>query len=168
MNKLPKYRQFLVAMIGILLLIISLGNSGRVFAAQNVADLSVTVVADKNRVKIGENVTYTVTTTNLGPDTAILVGVLHGLSDQLNFVSLSCDRGISSDGTFCEYAILEPGESVVSTFVATPNPNDQSGDRHILIMTASAAFEAADTVDPDRGNNLASITVRLIGRLMHP
>jgi uncharacterized repeat protein (TIGR01451 family) len=167
MNKLKKYRYFTVGAICILSFIISLGNSRQALAAQNVSDLSVTVVADKNRVKIGENITYTVTATNLGPDPAILVGVSHGLSDQLNFVSLSCD-GISSDGTFCEYAILEPGKSVVSTFVATPNPNDQPRDRNLLIMTANIAFETTDAVDPDRGNNLASFTVRLTGRVTHP
>jgi len=167
MNKLRKHHYFIISAICILSLMISLGTSRRALAAQNVADLSVTVVADKNRVKIGESITYTVTATNLGPDTAILVGILHGLSDQLNFISLSCD-GISADGTFCEYAILEPGESVVSAFVATPNPNVQHNERNLLIMTANIAFETTDAVDPDSGNNLASVTAKLIGRLQHP
>jgi len=168
MNKLPKYRQFIVAAIGILALIMSLRSSRQALAAQNVSDLSVTVVADKNRVKIGEYITYTVTATNLGPDAALLVGVSHGLSDQLNFVSLTCDRGISSDGTFCEYAALNPGETVVSTFVATPNPNDRNSDRNILIMTAGIAFETTDAIDSNRGNNLMSVSARLVGRLAHP
>ena len=174
MNKLWKHHYFIVAAVCILSLIISLGNSRQALAAQNVADLSVTVVADKARAKIGENITYTVTATNLGPDPAILVSVNHGLPDQLNFVSLSCDRGISSDGTSCEYLTLEPGESVVSTLVTTPNPSAQNHERD-GITTAAVSLEvdcnydpANCTLDPNSGNNLASVTVKLIGRLQHP
>src|SRR6266508_6744695 len=100
MNKLPKYRQYIVATIGILSLVMSLDHSRRALAAQNVADLFVTIVADQSRVKIGENITYTVTVTNLGPDAALFVDMAHGLSDQLNFVSVTCDGGNSSDGSF--------------------------------------------------------------------
>ena len=168
MNKLPKYRQVIFATIAILLLVLSLGNSRRVLAAQNTADVSVTLIANKSRVKVGENITYTVTATNHGPDAALLVFVYHGLSDQLNFVSVTCDRGISSDGPFCEYSVLEPGESVVSIFIATPNPDIQNQERNALTATAVTSFESADTLDSNRGNNWASVTVRLIGRLTHP
>ncbi len=43
------------------------------------------------------------------------------LPDQLNLVSMTCDRGISPDTPFCEYSTLAAGETVVSTLVATPN-----------------------------------------------
>lgn len=162
MNKLSKYRQWIIAAIGILSLVISLGMSGQAFAAQNVADLSVTAVADKNRVKIGENITYTITATNLGPDTTSSFYVVLGLPDQLNFIDGSCG------GASCLYLTLEPGESVVSTFVATPNPNDRNSDRNLLTVTASTSLATADTVDPNSGNNLLWVTVKLIGRLTHP
>ena len=166
MNKLSNDRQWIVAMIGIFSLVMSLlWNSGQVFAAQNVADLSITIVPDKSRVKVGENITYTVTVTNLGPDAALSVGVTHGLADQLNFVSSTCDGAISADGPFCEYSILQPGQSAVSTLIATPNPSLQNHDRNALTATATTAFQTTDTVDPNSGNNWASVTVRLIGRL---
>jgi uncharacterized repeat protein (TIGR01451 family) len=168
MNKLPKYRQLIVTAIGILSLIMLLGNSGRALAAQNIADVSITIVADKSRMKVGENIIYTVKATNLGPDAAFLVDVTHSLSDQLNFVSVTCDLGISSDGPFCEYSVLEPGESVVSIFNATPNPDIQNQDRNALTATATTSFETADTIDPDSANNWASVTVKLIGRLARP
>jgi uncharacterized repeat protein (TIGR01451 family) len=168
MNKLPKYRQLIVTAIGILSLVMLLWNSGRALAAQNVSDLSITMVADHSRVKVGENITYTVTASNLGPDPALFVGVTHGLADQLNFVSVTCDRGISSDGPFCEYSILEPGESVVSIFIVTPNPDIQNQDRNALTATATISPQTADTIDSNSGNNWASVTVRLIGRLTHP
>ena len=163
-----KYRHFIIAMIGILSLVISLANHGQALAAQNVADLSITIVADQSRVRLGENITYTVTVTNLGPDAALFVGVAHGLSDQLNFVSVTCDGGISSDGPFCEYSILQPGQSAVSILIATPNPSIRNQERNALTATAVTSFETADSIDSNRGNNWASVTVRLIGRLTHP
>ena len=166
MNKLTNYRQLIVATIGILSLVMSLGISGRAFAAQNVADLSITIVPDKTRVKIGENITYTVTVTNLGPDAALFVGVAHGLADQLNFVSVTCEGGIGS--AFCEYPILQAGQSAVSIFIATPNPSISNHERNALTATATTSFETTDTVDSNSDNNWASVTVRLIGRLVRP
>ncbi len=168
MNKLPKYRQLIVAMIGILSLVMSLGISGRVLAAQNVADLSISIVPNKSRVKVGENIIYTVTVTNLGPDSALFVDVTHGLADQLNFVSVTCDGGISSDGPFCEYSILQPGQSAVSIFIATPNPSIQNYERNALTATATTSFETSDTFDSNSENNWASVTVKLIGKLTRP
>ena len=157
----------MIAAIGILALVMSLGNSGRAVAAQNVADLAVTIFPDQSRVKIGENIIYTVTATNLGPDAALFVGASHGLSDQLNFVSVTCDQGTSSSGSFCEYTILQPGESVVSTLVATPNPSVQNHERNALTATAVVSSQTADTADSNSGNNWASVTVKLIGKLTH-
>ena len=167
MNKLSKIHHLMIVIISILTLVTSLWSSGRALAAQNTADVSVTIVPDKSRVKIGEFVVYTVTATNQGPNTALFVGVSHGLADQLNFVSLACDRGISASGALCEYPTLGPGENVVSIFVATPNPSVRNGERNALTATATVSFQMADTVDPDPGNNWASNTVKLIGKLTH-
>ena len=167
MNKLPKYRNFIVATIGILSVVMSLGASGRALAAQSAADVSITMVADQNQIKVGQNVTYTVTATNLGPDAALFVDVTHGLSDQLNFVSVTCDGGISSDGPFCEYSILEPGESAVSILVATPRPDIRNYERKLITATATVSFETADTIDSNTGNNWASVTIKVIGKVTH-
>ena len=168
MNKLSIHRHYIVAMIGILALILSLGNSGQALAAQNTADLSISMVADKSRVKIGENIVYTVTATNLGPNDALFVGVYHGLPDQLNFVSLTCAGGISSSGAFCEYPILTPGASVVSTLIVTPRPDLRNYERKSLTATAVLSSQTGDTVDPNSSNNLASVTIKLIGKPTHP
>jgi uncharacterized repeat protein (TIGR01451 family) len=167
MNKHPNYRHFIFAMMGILVLVMSLTNSGRAFAAQVTADLSVTMVPDKTRVKIGQYIVYTVTVTNHGPDAALSFGVSHGLADQLNFVSLACGQGVSASGSFCEYPSLGPGESVVSIFVATPNPSVSKHERNALTATAVVSSQIADFVDPVSANNLATVTVRLIGTLTH-
>jgi uncharacterized repeat protein (TIGR01451 family) len=173
MNRQNKFRQLLVRTIGILSIIISLGNTKQVLAAQNVSDISVTIVADQSKVKMGEDITYTVTATNLGPDDAIFVDVGFSLPDQLNLVSMTCDRGISPDTPFCEYSTLAAGETVVSTLVATPTPGSLIYDRKDTV-TANIFFEidcSYDpncTFDPDLSNNSASLITKLIGKLAHP
>ena len=173
MNRLNKFRQLLVRTIGILSIIISLGNTKQVLAAQNGSDISVTIAADQSKVKMGQMITYTATMTNHGPDDAIFVDVGFSLPDQLNLVSMTCDRGISPDTPFCEYSTLAAGETVVSTLVATPTPGSLIYDRKDAV-TANIFFEidcSYDpncTFDPDLSNNSASLITKLIGKLAHP
>ncbi len=173
MNKLRKYRRFIISMIGILPLILSLGSSPVAFAATATSDISLTLVADQSHVKMGQTITYTATMTNLGPDDAFFVDVGFSLPDQLNLVSMTCDRGISPDTPFCEYSTLATGETVVSTLVATPTPGALTQDRK-LTVTANVFFEVDCgfdpncTFDPNSSNNSVSIITKLIGKLAHP
>src|SRR5262245_16910350 len=121
MNKLTKYRRFIINLIGILPLIISLGSSQVAFAATATSDISLTLVAQR----VGHTITYTATMTNLGPDDAVAVDVGFTLPDQLRLVSMTCDLGISPDTPFCEYGSLNAGETVVSILVAKANPGAQ-------------------------------------------
>lgn len=172
MNKVTKYRRFIVNIIGILPLILSLGTSKVAFAATATSDLSITLVADRSKVKMGQMITYTATMTNLGPDNAIDVATGFALPDQLNFLSFTCE-GVSPDGLFCEYGTLAAGETVVSTLVATPTPGTSTHDRK-LTVTANAvlltdcSLDPNCTFDPDLSNNSASTTTKLIGKLAHP
>ena len=141
MNKFTKNRRFIVNIAGILPLIISLlGSSQVVLAATATSDISIMLVADRSRVKVGQNITYIATMTNHGSDDAIFVDVGFSLPDQLNLVSITCDKGISPDTPFCEYSSLKAGETVVSTLVATPNPSASNRDRSVM-TTASVSFE---------------------------
>jgi uncharacterized repeat protein (TIGR01451 family) len=172
MNKLMKYRRFIMNIIGILPLILSLGTSQVAFAATATSDISVTLVADQNHVKMGHTITYTATMTNLGPDDAIAVDVVFSLPDQLTVLSFTCDR-VSPDGLFCEYSTLAVGETVVATLVATPTSGALTHDRK-LTVTASVFFEVDCsfdpncTFDPNSSNNSASVITKLIGKLAHP
>jgi uncharacterized repeat protein (TIGR01451 family) len=173
MNKLMNYRRFILTLLGILPLILSLGSSQVAFAATSTSDISVTLVADQSKVEMGQTITYTVTMTNNGPDDAVFVDVGFSLPDQLNLVSMTCDRGISPDTPFCEYSTLAAGETVVSTLVATPTPGALTQDRE-LTVTANVFFEVDCsydpncTFDPNSSNNSVSITTKLIGKLAHP
>jgi uncharacterized repeat protein (TIGR01451 family) len=174
MNKFENYRRFIVRIIGILPLIISLGSSKVAFAASSTSELSVTNVADQSKVKVGQMVTYIATMTNLGPDDADFVDVRFSLPVQLTLVSMSCDFGISPDTPFCEYSSLPAGETVVSTLIATPNLEAFTGDRDLtvtadILLEQDCAFELINcTFDPELGNNMASVSTKLIGKMAHP
>ncbi len=168
MNKLRNYRRFLMSMIGILPLIISLGSSKVAFAATSTSDISVTLVADQSEIQPGQNITYTATMTNLGPDDASFVDVGFSLPDELSLVSMTCDLGISPDTPFCEYSSLKSGQTVVSILVATVNPGAHK--RH-LVTSAAVFFEVDCTFDPNctfdsnNHNNSDSVAIKLTGSL---
>jgi uncharacterized repeat protein (TIGR01451 family) len=174
MNKLLKYRRFIANIVGILPIILSLGTSKVALAATATSDISLTLVADQSKAKMGQTITYTATMTNLGPDDAFAVDVGFFSPDQLNLVSITCDQGISPDSPFCEYGTLAAGETVVSTFVVTPTPGTRTHDRK-LTVDADVFFEIDCSFDPDNctfdpnlSNDSASIPTKLIGKLAHP
>jgi uncharacterized repeat protein (TIGR01451 family) len=174
MNKVMQYRRFIINLIGILPLILSLGTSKVAFAATATSDISLTLIADRSKVKMGQTLTYTATMTNNGPEDAFFVDVGFGLPDQLTLVSMTCDRGISPDTPFCEYSTLAAGETVVSTLVATPTEGALTQPRKLLVR-ANVSFEvdcsfdpANCTFDPDLSNNSASLITKLTGELSQP
>jgi uncharacterized repeat protein (TIGR01451 family) len=150
-----------------LVLLSLLGSSITTARAQGVTDLTVTIVADRDKVKPGEMITFTVATTNNGPDAAPFVDVIHSLPDQLQFVLLRCDRGINNDGNFCEYPSLDPGASVVSTLVATPITGTGTLPSKHVLTTAMVSLETAETADPNLGNNIAKIATKLNAMKSH-
>ncbi len=163
MNRFGKVRRWIVSLIGILPLIFSLANVRPVFAAGPKADISVTITANRHTVRLGQNITFTVRATNLGPDTAMTLDVYHNLPAQLRLVSLTCDFGISADTPACEYTNIMPGETVVSTLVATPDSTALPHKRH-LAVTATYMFEDVATTDPHPKNNSDSVAVQWIGK----
>lgn len=124
------------------------------------ADLALTKTADRKNVKIGQTITFTITVTNLGPDTATGIFFGDALPDPLNFVSASCNMGPTSGGA-CSVASLEVGESATITLVATPITNPAKSERK---FTNTAFIGAVDTFDPDPSNNTASLHLHIIGK----
>jgi large repetitive protein len=131
--------------------------------AQATADLALSKSADRTKVKIGENVTYTLTLTNLGPATATNIVFGDPLPDPLNLVSFSCSAGTQQGGPFCFIESLASGASVTAILVATPVPNLNKQERRI----SNTAFISDESLPPgdDPGNNRASVTIRVIGKL---
>ena len=160
-------RHALRNVLSTLVLLLLLGSNTYAATAQGITDLSVKIVANRHKVKPGQTITYTVTVTNLGPDAAPLIDVIHSLPDQLQFVSLTCDRGVSNDGDFCEYLSLEAGARVVSTLVATPLTGTGMLRSKRVATTAIVSLESTATADPDQSNNTATVLTKLNGCRSH-
>jgi uncharacterized repeat protein (TIGR01451 family) len=122
-----------------------------------IADLSITKVDSPDPVVAGNNLTYTVTVTNNGPDTATSVIVTDNLPAETTFVSCSSTGGGvcggSGNGRTVTFASLTSGESETITFVATVNCSVADG----TVISNTATVTACAT-DPDPTNNSATTT----------
>ncbi len=122
------------------------------------ADLSVRKVGQPGTAASGETVTYTITTTNQGPDNAENVTLSDVIPPELEQVQFSADGGATWNPWISPYHIglLPSGQS-----------------RTILIrgvVAASAvgtisntAVVRSDTPDPDLHNNTSTVNISIIG-----
>ena len=128
--------------------------------AQTEADLSVTatwVGKGAPRGAVGDTVTYAITLTNLGPDTATETRLVALTPDQFNPVSLTC-----SDASFCSSpgGVLAPGATVTATVVDVVCCFPRGDTRK---TSAGAAASSATTSDSNPANNSATVLTRIIG-----
>jgi uncharacterized repeat protein (TIGR01451 family) len=95
-------------------------------SAQAGADLAASI-SGKKTVKLGSNITYTVTATNVGDETATGVEVRGWVPDWFDFVSRDCLGGTPSGNIFaCDYADLAPGATasmMITVTAVAPEPN---------------------------------------------
>jgi uncharacterized repeat protein (TIGR01451 family) len=122
-----------------------------------VADLSITKSDSPDPVTAGDDLTYTVTVTNNGPDPSTSVTVTDDLPAETTFVSCSSTGGGVCGGLgnnrTVTFASLASGESETITFVA--NVNCSVADDTEISNTATVS---AFTFDPDTTNNSATTT----------
>ena len=144
----------------LMVLILMLGSVSPAAAQEPTADLALTKTADRKNVKIGQNITFTITVTNLGPNTAADVFFGDALPDPLNFVSATCNKGPTFGGA-CAVATLGVGESATITLVATPISNPARSERR---FTNTAFIGGSGTFDPSPNNNTASLDLRIVGK----
>jgi uncharacterized repeat protein (TIGR01451 family) len=149
-------QEILVRLVSLLvIMLLSLSQPGGIANAQNTTDLALTKQA-VSAVRVGQNVVYTITLTNLGPTAATDVQFGDSLPDQLNLVSFRCLRGAPTGGSFCLVNRLEPGQTAVALIVATPIANIAWEERRV----SNTAFIASSTsVDPNDSNNTDSVII---------
>ncbi len=140
-------------------LILALGMIPAASAQEPSADLALTKTADRKSAKIGETITFTITVTNLGPDTASGIYFGDSLPDPLNFVSSSCDRGTAFWG-LCRVDSLAVGQSATITVVTTPITHPARSERK---FTNLAYIAESTTFDPTPDNNTASLQFHIVG-----
>jgi uncharacterized repeat protein (TIGR01451 family) len=120
------------------------------------ANVGVTASASPSPVLSGVNLTYTITVTNLGPDTAVDVTLSNAVPTGTTFQSLSPSTGCTtppvngSGMVTCQSSTLASGASVVRTLVVRVTAASGS-------LTSTAAVTAASP-DPTPGNNGAITT----------
>jgi hypothetical protein len=122
------------------------------------ADLAiVSNTANLHHAKVGQEVTFTIVATNNGPDPADFFVNEQALVG-LEMVSETCDRGISPDTPFCEYGILQAGETVTTTVVARVQANGKDASNTACVSSPEAH------VDPNTANDCATANLRIIGK----
>jgi uncharacterized repeat protein (TIGR01451 family) len=122
-----------------------------------IADLSVTKADSPDPVTAGDNLTYTVTVTNNGPDPATSVTVTDNLPPETTFVSCSSTGGGvcggSGNNRTVTFTSLASGQSETITLVASVNCSVVDGT-----VISNTATVSSFKPDPDTTNNSATTT----------
>jgi uncharacterized repeat protein (TIGR01451 family) len=127
------------------------------------ADLAVTMrwIGDnKPKAQVGQTVSFAITVTNRGPDTAVNTVLSIGTPDQLNFISLTC-----SDPAACTLPGLDlpPGATVTATLVEQVCCFPEGTSRNAAVRALVNSQPPEPTPDPDTSNNSATVVVRIVG-----
>jgi uncharacterized repeat protein (TIGR01451 family)/fimbrial isopeptide formation D2 family protein len=131
-------------------------NTDSVTETPQYADLAVTKVVNDATPNVGDTITFTITLSNLGADTATNVTVLDQLPSGLQFVSATANEGTYDPGTgiwtvgtvdtlFAR--TLQIDALVLPPVSGVPQPS-----------TNTASVNSSDQYDPDPSNNTDSVT----------
>jgi uncharacterized repeat protein (TIGR01451 family) len=129
-----------------------------IFPPVSVADLAVTKAGDSNPIITGENLTYTITVTNLGPDAATGVTAIDTLPAGATFNSTTPSQGTytydpNSNQVTCNLGILETNASATVMIQVTPITVGE------IVNTVTVVGEQ---LDPHLANNTASTTTTVL------
>jgi uncharacterized repeat protein (TIGR01451 family) len=124
------------------------------------SDLSLTMTAAPNPVESGSNVTYTISITNNGTDTAQAT-VTDKLPVGASFVSCSisggtCTNNFGNPHKFT-FTALAGGATEIATLVAQTSTDLINGST----LTNTAAISNRSVIDPDRTNDSATVSVSI-------
>jgi uncharacterized repeat protein (TIGR01451 family) len=108
------------------------------------ADLEISKADSPDPVTVGDNLTYTITVTNLGPDAATNVVVTDTLPSGVTFVSASPGCVHSAGVVTCNLGNIPAGDSVTITIVVTVTAPG---------TISNTATVTSDTLDPNTANN---------------
>jgi uncharacterized repeat protein (TIGR01451 family) len=111
---------------------------------QLLSDLEISKADSPDPVTVGDNLTYTITVTNRGPDAAANVVVTDTLPSGVTFVSASPGCVHVAGVVTCNLRYIPAGGSVTITIVVTPTAPG---------TISNTARVTSDTVDPNTANN---------------
>ncbi|MCL2559006.1 MAG: DUF11 domain-containing protein [Turicibacter sp.] len=121
------------------------------------ADLQVTKIADVDAIQVADEITYTITITNNGPDTATSPLLVDAIPAELKSPTYSIDNGITWQDVQLGSMTL-PDLTVGSSFNVLV--------KGIVVKSATGQIEniatvTATTPDPDMSNNTATVTTTI-------
>jgi len=119
--------------------------------AEKQANLAITTTAAPDPVVTGTQLTYTISVTNLGPDTADSVVVTDQLEQEVYFVSSNPPASVSGSNVIVNLGSIAPGATSTVEIVALVSC--LIGDGKTIPNTATVT---SLTYDPDTGNNSAT------------
>ncbi len=126
------------------------------------ANLAITKSDSPDPVIAGEQLRYTITVRNDGPDDASDVVVVDDLPDQVEFVtsSLPCDEQSvgAHDRVTCSLGNLANGAATTFTLTVQVHANAVSQNGEPLTITNTAKVSDGKTADVDTSNNTATAT----------
>lgn len=133
-------------------------ESAGITVVNETADIAITKIANKSQAIEGEEITYTVVTTNNGPKSATNVKVIDQIPSGLSFVSSNPSMGTYTSST----GIWDVGDlinSAQATLVLVLSV-DQGSENSTITNTGS--LNSIDQSDPNTANNTASVDVDII------
>jgi len=123
-------------------------------APPSVADVIINVSASPEPVLVNNNLAYTITINNNGPDSAEAVTVTDNLPTGTKYVSASASQGTCEGTTVisCAFGIIGKGNSATATLVVTPVIAG------VLNNTASVTTASTDSAS---GNNSFTVSTNV-------
>jgi uncharacterized repeat protein (TIGR01451 family) len=134
----------------------TVNNQSSVTVTPRQANLSITKTDAPDPVTPGGTLTYTITVTNNGPDTAQNITVTDSLPSGLTFASCTATGGLcnnTGNNVTATYGSLANGASATITLSATVSNSASDGS-----TISNTATISSDTFDPNTGNNTATAT----------
>jgi uncharacterized repeat protein (TIGR01451 family) len=127
-------------------------------------DLAITKAGNPDEVSIGQNITYTLSVTNNGPDAATNVTLIDSLPSSVTFVFAGSNQG-SCSGTSvitCTLGMLANGSSATITIIVQATGDiTNPGHQTITNITNTASVSATEN-DPNATNNQASVVTAVL------
>jgi len=122
---------------------------------ESVVDVSITKTADPPAIRIGEQVTFTLTVSNAGPSDALEVEIDDPIPAGFEFVSADagCTYEVSPNAVRCPLGTIAPSQSVTRQFVASA-----IGPNGTFTNEATVETQSRDS-DPDNDRAEAEVEV---------
>jgi uncharacterized repeat protein (TIGR01451 family) len=119
------------------------------------ADLAVKAAPSSSLLSVTQNLIYTTSVSNYGPQDATNVVLTDTLPSTVNFTSVTSNQGTCTEAQLvvtCDMSTLVSGDSLVATITVVPTATGS------ITNTADAT---ASENDANTGNNIASISTRV-------